>query len=48
MDLIIRHALLRGHQGTWDIGITGDRITAVAGHLDEEVTTSESVSWLVS
>ncbi len=35
MDLIIRHALLRGRDGTWDIGITGDRIVAVAGQLTE-------------
>src|SRR5579884_1942687 len=36
MDLIIRNASLRGQPGTWDIGITGERITAVAGKLAEE------------
>jgi cytosine deaminase len=35
MDMIIRHAHLRGHEGTWDIGITGDRIAAVATQLTE-------------
>jgi len=35
MDMIIRHAHLRGHEGTWDIGITGDRIVAVATQLTE-------------
>src|SRR5258706_4797281 len=35
MDMIIRHAHLRGHEGTWDIGITGDRIVAVVEHLTE-------------
>jgi len=39
MDLIIRHACLRGREGTWDIGITRDRIAAVAEHLTEEGTT---------
>jgi cytosine deaminase len=33
--MIIRHAHLRGHEGTWDIGITGDRIAAVATQLTE-------------
>src|SRR5205807_9977519 len=35
MDMIIRHAHLRGRDGTWDIGITGDRIAAVAAQLTE-------------
>src|SRR5258706_5524668 len=35
MDMIIRHAHLRGHEGTRDIGITGERIVAVAEHLTE-------------
>jgi cytosine/adenosine deaminase-related metal-dependent hydrolase len=39
MDLIIRHARLRGREGTWDIGITGDHILTVAAHLSDEVTT---------
>ncbi len=39
MDLIIRHARLRGREGTWDIGISADRILAVAEHLSDEVTT---------
>ncbi len=39
MDVMIRHAHLRSREGTWDIGITGDRITTVAEHLDEEATT---------
>jgi len=33
MDLIIRHARLRQRAGTWDIGITGDRISAIAEQL---------------
>ncbi len=39
MDLMIRHARLRGREGTWDIGVTGDRILTVTGHLSDEVTT---------
>src|SRR5438552_18192514 len=39
MDLIIRHAHLRGREGTWDIGITGDRITVVAEQLTDEAIT---------
>ena len=35
MDMIIRHAHLRGHQGSRDIGITADRIVAVANKLTE-------------
>ena len=35
MDLIIRHAHLRNRPGTWDIGITGNWITAIAEHLAE-------------
>src|SRR5216683_6139853 len=35
MDMIIRHACLKNRPGTWDFGITGDRITTVAEHLDE-------------
>jgi cytosine deaminase len=39
MDTIIRQARLRGREGTWEIGIAGDRIAAVAGHLHDEATT---------
>jgi cytosine deaminase len=39
MDLIIRHARLRGREGTWDIGITDDRITVVAEQLTDEAIT---------
>ncbi len=39
MDTIIRQAHLRGREDTWDIGIAGDRIAAVAEHLPEEATT---------
>ena len=39
MDLIIRHARLRGREGTCDIGITGDRITVVAEQLTDEAIT---------
>ncbi|MFL5662720.1 MAG: amidohydrolase family protein [Ktedonobacteraceae bacterium] len=39
MDLTIRNARLRGKEGTWDIGITGDRITAVAEQLHGTATT---------
>lgn len=35
MNLIIRHARLRKHSGTWDIGISGDRIATVVEHLDD-------------
>src|SRR5947209_5687609 len=35
MDLIIRHARLRNRPGTWDLGIIGDRIAAIAEHLEE-------------
>ena len=35
MDMIIRHAHLRGHEGSRDIGITADRIVAVANKLTE-------------
>ena len=35
MDMIIRHAHWRGHDGTWDIGIKGDRIVTVANELTE-------------
>lgn len=38
MDLIIRHARLRNRPGTWDIGITGDRITATGEHIEEKGT----------
>ena len=38
MDLIIRNARLRGRAGTWDIGIEGDRITAVAEQLHSTAT----------
>ncbi len=36
MDTIIRQARLRGRAGTWDIGISADRIAAVAEHLPDE------------
>ena len=39
MDLIIRQAYLRNQPGAWDIGITGDRITAVAEHIEEKGAT---------
>lgn len=39
MDLIIRNARFRGREGTWDIGITGNRITAVKGELPESAQT---------
>jgi cytosine deaminase len=39
MDLIIRHARLKGREGTWDVGITGDRIVALAEQLAEAATT---------
>jgi cytosine deaminase len=39
MDLTIRNARLRGKEGTWDIGITGDRITTVAEQLPGTATT---------
>ena len=39
MDTIIRQARLRDREGTWDIGIAGDRIAAVSEHLPEEATT---------
>ncbi len=35
MDLIIRHAHLRGQEGTRDIGIIGDRISVVVEQLTE-------------
>ncbi len=43
MDLIIRHAHLKGRPGSWDIGINGDRIVALteqirdAGHVEIDV-----------
>jgi len=39
MDLIIRQACLRNRPGAWDIGIMGDRITAIAGHIEEKGAT---------
>jgi len=33
MDMIIRHARLRNRPGTWDIGIIGDSISAIAEQL---------------
>ncbi len=44
MDLIIRHAHLRNRPGTWDIGITGDRITTIAEHLAEAATVEVDAS----
>jgi cytosine/creatinine deaminase len=38
MDMIIRQARLRNRPGTWDIGITGDRIATVAEHIEETGT----------
>lgn len=38
MDLIIRHARLRNRPGSWDIDITGDRITTTAEHIEEKGT----------
>ena len=35
MDMIIRHAHLRGREGSRDIGITGDCVVAVANKLTE-------------
>ena len=35
MDLIIRHACLRGREGSWDIGINGNRISVVREQLAE-------------
>jgi cytosine/creatinine deaminase len=35
VDIIIRQARLRGREGTWDIGISADRIAAVAEHLPD-------------
>jgi cytosine deaminase len=35
MDMIVRHARLKNRPGTWDIGITGDRIATIVEHLDE-------------
>lgn len=39
MDLIIRHAHLKGREGSWDVGIIGDRIVALAEDLTEAATT---------
>src|SRR6266480_6446567 len=39
MDLIIRQACLRNRPGAWDIGIRGNRITAVAEHIEEKGAT---------
>jgi len=39
MDLIIRQAYLRNRTGAWDVGITGNRITAVAEHIEEKGAT---------
>src|SRR6266516_4766431 len=39
MDVIIRHARLRGREGTWDIGILGDHITAVTEQLADAAPT---------
>jgi cytosine/adenosine deaminase-related metal-dependent hydrolase len=33
MDLIIRHACLKGRPGSWDIGVSGDRIVALAEEI---------------
>lgn len=39
MDLAIRNTRMRGKEGTWDIGITGDHIAAVAEQLPGMATT---------
>jgi cytosine/creatinine deaminase len=39
MNLIIRQACLRNRPGTWDVGIMGDHITAVAEHIEEKGAT---------
>ena len=39
METIIRHARLRGRQGTWDMGITNGRIAEVTEHLTGEANT---------
>ena len=39
MDLIIRQACLRNRPGAWDIGIRGNRISAVAEHIEEKGAT---------
>jgi cytosine/creatinine deaminase len=36
VDIIIRQARLRARDGTWDIGISADRITAVTERLPDE------------
>lgn len=47
MDLIIRHARLRNRTGTWDIGITGGNISAIAEQLTgaaaEEIDAAENL-----
>src|SRR5258707_10861691 len=35
MDMIVRHARLKNQPGTWDIGISGDRIATIVERLDE-------------
>src|SRR5262245_13176995 len=39
MDLIIQHARLRRLEGTWDIGIEGGKIAAIAEHLNAAAPT---------
>jgi cytosine deaminase len=39
MNLIIRNARLRGREGAWDIGITGNRIGAVEEQITESAPT---------
>src|SRR6266480_348674 len=49
MDLIIRQAYLRNLPGAWDVGITGNRITAVAEHIEEKGATEvDAVGKLVA
>ncbi len=36
MDLVIRKSRLQGREGTWDIGIQGDCIAAVAERLEDQ------------
>ncbi len=38
MDLVIRKSRLQGREGSWDIGIQGDRIAAVAERLEDQGT----------
>ena len=39
MDLIIRHAHLKGRTGIWDIAINGDRVVSLAEQISDEGST---------